>query len=199
MNELPSYPRRVKCKKRFEIEIRPLVKEEIPAIRKFFSELSKPEQALLRRDIFDPFFDNQVKRTLEDELVYHLCAWNKDIIVGSVSLFRGFAQRVRHTCEMRILTHPNYRRHGIGSVMFEEVVPFARSKEIEKIYANLTPTQKPAIKMVKHIGFTREATLKQHIKDAFGRYHDIRLYSMDLEAAHRAMEEMVSGFADYSG
>lgn len=181
------------------MKIKPLEMSEIPELIEMYKSLSESEQWMLRRSIDDPHFAQGVKRDLEDEWVYRLVAWADDKIVGSITLVRGWGRWVQHTAEARIMTHPNYRRYGIATVLFDEVIPFAETHHVEKVYANLIPSQQAARKMIKNIGFHREATLKNHVKDIYNRYHDLRIYSVDLEAAHLAMEEMLVGYSGYSG
>ncbi len=193
-----KYPHSVQCRNNIMIEIKLLTADTIPKLIEMYRALSEGERAMLRRNVLDPKFAEQVRRDLEDEFVHRLTAWVGDIVVGSISLHRGYARWMNHTAEARIVTHPKYRRYGIATVLFDEIIPFARTHNIEKVYANLLPSQQAAINLIKNIGFRREATLKHHVKDIYDRYHDMRIYSVDLEAAHKAMEELLVGFSGYA-
>ncbi len=193
------YPHKVVCRKNFEIEIRPLDVEEIPKEIELFQQLDKREQAKLPNDMSDPNYLYRMRRWIEDERVVTLAAWHEGSVVGVLSFYRGVSTWIRHTGEVVLVTHPKYRRYGIATVLFDEMIPLAKALGVEKIYANLMEEHKEAQKLLAEIGFIKEASLKDHIQDGYGRRHDLMIYSMDLEAAHRAMEDLMSHFHDYAG
>ncbi|HEB83719.1 MAG TPA: GNAT family N-acetyltransferase [Bacteroidetes bacterium] len=197
--ETRRYPKRVKCKRDLEIKIQPLKKAHIPQLMELFRSLDRTDRAMLRSDVLDPYYQKRIARQIVDEDVNRLVAWSGDQIIASLVLHRGRARWIRHTGEVRIIVHPKFRRYGIAVILLEEVVPYARSMGVEKLYANMMPEQVAAIRLFKSIGFHREATLRDHVKDSYGRYHNMRIYSMDLEAAHKAMDDLISSFSDFSG
>ena len=193
------YPHTVICRKQFEVVIKPLELDEIPKEIELFQQLDKKDQAKLPNDLNDPNYPNRMRRWLEDERVITVGAWSGDQIVGVLSLYPGVTNWTRHTGDVVIVTHPKYRRYGIATVLFDEMIPFAESLGIDKLYANLMEEHKEAQKLFSSIGFSLEATLKDHIQDTYERRHHLSIYSMDLDAAHRAMEELMSHIQDYSG
>ena len=197
--EKGRYPHKVVCRKQFEVEIRLLTVEEIPLEIELFQQLDKRDQAKLPNDLNDPNYPNRMRRWIEDGRVITLGAWNDEQIVGVLSLYPGLSTWIKHTGEVVIVTHPKYRRYGIATVLFDEMIPLAESIGLEKLYADLMEDHKEAQKLFTAIGFNKEATLKNHIVDAYGRRHDLGIFSMDLDAAHRAMEELMSHIQDYSG
>ncbi len=194
------YPKSVVCRKDFRVEIRLLEIADIPKHVEMLKTLDEHDRANLPHDVMDPNYPKKIARQIEDDLAHRLVAWHEgDEIVASLALYRGTSVWMRHTGDVVLVTHPKYRRYGIATVLFDEMIPLAQMLKIEKIYAQLTKKHTEAINMVKVIGFRREAILKDHIKDKYGRYRDLRIYSMDLEAAHRAMEELMTQFISYSG
>ena len=197
--EKDRYPHKVICRKQFEVVIRPLAVDEIPLEIELFQQLDKRDQAKLPNDLNDPNYPNRMRRWLEDGRVITLAAWSGDEVVGVLSLYPGLSTWIKHTGEVVIVTHPKYRRYGIATVLFDEMIPFAESLGLEKLYANLMDEHKEAQKLFTAIGFAKEAVLKDHIRDTYDRRHDLGIFSMDLDAAHRAMEELMSHIQDYSG
>lgn len=199
-----KYPIEVTCRKNCKVVIKPLLEEEIPQMIDMYKSLDERDLAMLRNDVLDPNYEKRVRRQIEDNDVFRLAAWNKvnaeeEKIVGVLALHRGEGRWLRQTSRIRMETHPQFRRFGIAISLFEQVIPYAASLGIEKLYAEVMPEQKAAIDMIKKIGFTREATLRDHIKDKYNLYHHLRIYSIDLEAHSKAMEEMLSEFQRYSG
>lgn len=199
MSKMAEYPHEVEIKRKMKLVIKPLEIKDIPAQMKFFKTL--PEQDLIRlpHDVLEKNYPKRMKRQIEDNRVVRLVAWKGKEIVGSLALYRGTSRWIEHTGSVVLVTHPKYRRYGVGTVLFDEMIPLARSFNIEKIYANVLEDHKEAIRLFKNIGFKREALLHHHVKDSYNRYLNLRIYSIDLEAANKAMEDLISQFADYSG
>ncbi|MBS1260755.1 MAG: hypothetical protein MAG453_00071 [Calditrichaeota bacterium] len=193
------YPRRLRLRKNLVSEIRPLDVAEVRDLMTLYHALDETAVSRLPHDVQSPNFPKMLRRQLEDERLHILVTWHEDDIIGSLSLYRSESIWARHIGNVVFVSHPEYRRFGIATILFEEILPIAQSLGIEKIYAELTRDHIDGIKMLKHFGFSREATLKDHIKDRYGRYRDMRIYSLDTEGAHKAMEELIAGFSDYSG
>jgi RimJ/RimL family protein N-acetyltransferase len=194
-----TFPISIEIRKHLEVDIKPLKTSEIPKLMTLFKTLEDQAISRLPWNVNDPNHARIVKRQLEDGRAHFLTAWHNDEIIGSISLHQNTALWTRHNGSVVFVSHPDYRRYGIASVLFEQIIPFAESMDIEKIYAQLTKDNVQGIRMLKHFGFTREATFKDHIKDRYGRYIDMRVYTLDLEGAHKAMADLIANFSDYSG
>jgi RimJ/RimL family protein N-acetyltransferase len=194
-----TYPLMLTCKDGLDLEIRPLEFDEIEFEVKLFETLSEADRSKLPNNLLDTNYKLRMKRQIEDGRVITLAAWHKKEVIGLLTFYRGESSWVSHTGRIVTLVHPKFRRRGVATILINEIVPFAQSLGIEKIYVHLLEKHKEAIKLFKTIGFKREATLKDHVKDSYNRYKSVRIYSIDLEAAHRAMEEMVAHYSDYCG
>ncbi len=199
MSRGKRFPHKVECRHGVTVEVRPLRAKDTPELKEFYDSLEPSERSLLRTDTKAEYFVKRIQRQIKDDDVYRLVAWHDDKIISSMSLLRGRANWTNHTGEIRVVTASKYRRYGIVMHLLEEISPYAESLGIEKLYVYLTPEQKAAIRLAKTIGFHREATLKDFLKDNYGLYHNVRIYSMDLEAAHKAMDELLANMAGYSG
>lgn len=193
------YPREVTCRKGLTVTIRPITPEEVPLEIELYQKLDNRDKAKLPNDLGDENYVSKMLRWMEDGRAYTLAAWHENEIIGELTLYRGMNSWVRHTGDVVLLTHPQYRRYGIATALFDEMIPVADALQLDKLYANMVEEHKEAIKLLTTIGFSKEAVLKDHIRDTYGRHHDLNIYSMDMEAAHRAMEDLMSRFNDYSG
>ncbi len=199
MMHLDRYPRTVKCRKNLKIVIRPLQEEDLDSLEELFSELDDQALAKLPYDVRNINYARKIRRQMEDGTAYRLLAWHNDKVVGQLAMYRSSSMWVRHTASLVFIVHPDYRRYGIATHLFDEMIPLAESLGLEKVYAHMTKDHKAGIRMLKEIGFRREATLRDHVKDKYGRYKNLRIYAIDLEEAHKAMEEHLANFGDYSG
>jgi ribosomal protein S18 acetylase RimI-like enzyme len=73
-----------------------------------------------------------------------------------------------------------YRRRGIGRMLLDEAVAWARVSGIRKIELHVFPWNEPAIGLYESFGFEREGYRKEHYARA-GEYVDAILmaYSID--------------------
>lgn len=196
---LDRYPRKVEIRKHLVVEIKPLDIEHIPDLTAMFKTLDDRAVEKIPVDVTDANYERGLKRRLEDGRTHILAAWKDGAILGEIALYPRQSSWTKHTAAVVFVSHPEYRRYGLATILFEEMLPWAQSLGIEKVYAELSKDHVDGIKMLKHFGFTREATLKDHIKDRYGRYHDMRIYSLDMERAHKEMEALIADFSDYSG
>jgi len=192
-------PHKFTCQDGTKAEIKLLIKKDIPALRELYKELRDEERSRLREDVLNEHYEKRLANQIKDENIYRIVAWQHGRIFASMTVERGFAHWLKHTCELRTVVHPDHRRLGIATHLLEEAIHYADSVGIEKLYINLLPKQTKAINMAETLGFRLEGILKDHVKDGLGVYRDIHVYSMDLNAAHKAMEKLINkidGFKD---
>lgn len=196
--EQKRLPRKLTCHDGSTVEIRMLRKKDIPALKELYKALDETDRSLLREDVLGKHYDRRLAHQIEDENIFRIVAWKGGKIFASLTMVRGFARWRRHTCELRSVVHPAFRRLGIASHLMEEAIHYADALGIEKLYVNLQPEQVGAIKMAETIGFREEALLKHYVKDSFGAYHDILVYSMDLEATQKALRQLIQKIDGFS-
>lgn len=64
-----------------------------------------------------------------------------------------------------IAVHPNFRRHGIGKALIEELMGYARSQKIESLTLEVRVTNEPAIKLYQHYGFKSAGVRPKYYQD----------------------------------
>jgi RimJ/RimL family protein N-acetyltransferase len=78
-----------------------------------------------------------------------------------------------HTGEFGISVHPNFQGIGIGRILIETLLDWAkRNATIEKVYLNVFATNKHAIKLYEDLGFIEEGRHIKAIKQVTGEYVD---------------------------
>jgi L-amino acid N-acyltransferase YncA len=75
---------------------------------------------------------------------------------------------------------PSIRGKGLGHALLAEILDIARTWGMEILVSELTPEQKAAIRLVKSVGFKREASLRRHVKDLSGTPRDLLLLTRRL-------------------
>lgn len=102
-----------------------------------------------------------------------------DAIVGVLNFNGGPRPRTRHTGEFGISVRKPYWGLGIGSLMLDTLLSWARDTGIvTKINLRVRTDNDRAIRLYEHRGFVREGTISREIL-LDGRYYDH--YWMGLE------------------
>ena len=69
---------------------------------------------------------------------------------------------------------PAYRSQGIGKKLIEHLQKLAPSKQLRKLYLQVTSSQTAAIKLYESLGFIHTGTLHKHVLHS-GQYYDMHL------------------------
>ena len=77
-------------------------------------------------------------------------------LVGRLSLSRDPHPASRHVADLGLMVAASHRRRGIGTVLLEEAVSWARSAGVSKLELHVFPWNEPAIALYESFGFERE-------------------------------------------
>lgn len=136
-----------------KISIRPIEVSDNIAIAKII------RNALLEFGAAKPgtvYFDNSTDSLFElfqeQNAVYFIAEENGHVIGGGgVFPTKGLPP---NTCELvKMYLHPKYRGKGIGRILIEECISFAKSKSFENIYLETMPELIAALKVYEKLGF----------------------------------------------
>ncbi|MEM4298388.1 MAG: GNAT family N-acetyltransferase [Nitrososphaerota archaeon] len=85
-------------------------------------------------------------------------------IVGVGELKRGEFKKNKHTAELGIALLREYRGLGIGSLLLNEILAWAKEKGLEKVCLSVFSSNEPAIALYKRLGFELEGIRKKQFK-----------------------------------
>lgn len=115
----------------------------------------------------------------EDHLV--LCATLNGEFIGQLDFSNGHRRRNAHTGEFGMGVHKNYRSQGIGSLLIQTLIEWARKNpRIEKINLCVHKTNERAINAYKKHGFLIEGIRTRDLKYPGGIYVDTVLMGLSL-------------------
>lgn len=92
-------------------------------------------------------------------------------VVARLSLSRDPHPASRHVADLGLMVAESYRRQGIGRLLLEQALDWARTSGIRKLELHVFPWNAPAIGLYESFGFTREGYRKAHYARA-GTYVD---------------------------
>jgi len=96
----------------------------------------------------------------EDAAVY--VADDEGRLVGRLSLSRDPHPACRHVADLGLMVDAEYRRRGIGTMLLEEAVVWARTAGVRKLELHVFPWNDPALRLYESFGFEREGYRKRH-------------------------------------
>jgi putative acetyltransferase len=91
-----------------------------------------------------------------------LVAVDGDRIVGRLSLSRDPHPASRHVADLGMMVAASHRRRGIGRMLLDAAVGWARAVGVTKLELHVFPWNEPAIRLYEAFGFEREGLRRGH-------------------------------------
>jgi RimJ/RimL family protein N-acetyltransferase len=95
-----------------------------------------------------------------DAVVY--VAEDEGAIVGRLSLSRDPHPASRHVADLGLMVAESHRRQGVGTMLLDQAVAWARSAGISKLELHVFPWNEPALALYTSFGFEREGYRRGH-------------------------------------
>ncbi|MFB6220869.1 MAG: N-acetyltransferase family protein [Halolamina sp.] len=105
-----------------------------------------------------------------------------DDVVGWVHLDLPEAEKLSHTAQLTVGLVPDYRGNGIGRLLLERGMRWAREHGYEKLYNSVPATNERAISFLEDNGWETEAVRADHYHIA-GEYVDEVMMAVDPREA----------------
>lgn len=178
-----------------QVTLRPMQRSDAEAMRAFAETVPAHDLLFLQRDIrkakvVDAWLD-QIASGLISSMVAQDGA---GAILGCTALVRDELSWSPHVGEIRIVISTQSRGGGLGRLLASECVQAARVGGVEKLFVRMTPDQQAAMRVFEDLGFQPEALLREHVRDADGRTHDILILALNL--ARQQAQQGVFGLGD---
>lgn len=188
---MEKYPKEVHLKSRETVIIRPMEKDDLDALIKFFQALPREHRMYLRSDVKQK--ENVIKRfgTLDYNIRFPLLAFHEGHLIGIGSLYRAEFGWTRHLGEIRVVIAPKFQRKGLSTVLVKELFFYAISTDLYKLQAEIMENQTSAISAFEHMGFKKEAVLHKHVTDINGDRQNLVIMSLDIKELWYLMEDFI--------
>ena len=95
-----------------------------------------------------------------DAAVY--VAEDEGAIVGRLSLSRDPHPASRHVADLGLMVAESHRRQGVGTMLLDQAVAWARASGIAKLELHVFPWNEPALGLYESFGFEREGFRRRH-------------------------------------
>lgn len=163
-----------------DIELTRLTPTDGDEVLAFARTLPAHDLLFLRRNINEPKVVAAWMRELEDGTIASLAARRDGTLIGCTAVVTDPHSWSPHVGELRVLLSPDDRARGLGRMLVQESFLLALDMGLEKLTAQMTPDQQAAITLFEDLGFRGEALLRDQVRDADGRKHDIVILGHDV-------------------
>jgi RimJ/RimL family protein N-acetyltransferase len=97
--------------------------------------------------------------------LYIVAESESGVIMGHALLDPMGLSRLSHIARLTIVVHPGFTRKGVGHLLMEELVSWAKNTEnLEKIELLVRATNEQAVSLYKKFGFVEEGRLRNRIR-----------------------------------
>jgi RimJ/RimL family protein N-acetyltransferase len=191
--ETPAEP--VSLRDGTQVVIRPMDPKDGPALHAFFRALPEQDRQYLRDDVTKTEWIERFVRAIDYETLVPVVAEYEGRIVGSGNFYRPAYGWSRHVAEIRVSVAATMQRQGLGTAIARVLVRHAIGAGVEKMVAHVVENQISAARAFERLGFRREAILKSHVKDVYGKKRDLIVMSNDVSHLWDAMRAMNADFS----
>ncbi len=172
-----------------KVHIRELKSDDVNRSISFFRGLPEDDREYLRTDVTKRDIVEQRIRTGWESGVKRLIAIVDDEIVADGSLESEGAGWKQHIAELRLIVARPYQHQGLGKIMARELYLLAVSKKVEEIIVKMMGPQKRAKAIFKKLGFHKDTTFHDYVKDVHGVKHDLVVMRCDMEALWQKLDD----------
>jgi RimJ/RimL family protein N-acetyltransferase len=85
-------------------------------------------------------------------------------LVGRLSLARDPHPASHHVADLGLMVAESHRGRGIGRMLLEQAVAWARDAGVTKLELHVFPWNEPAIRLYERFGFEREGLRRDHYR-----------------------------------
>jgi len=188
---MKPFAKTVQIKDGTEIVIRPLSKQDGPALMKFFTAVPEDDRLFLKDDVTKKEVIDRWIADLDYDKVFPMIAEKDSAIVGDATLHFNRYRWQLHMAEIRCVVARKYQQKGLGTALMKELVSIAFARNVSKIRANVMDFQKSAQRAFNRLGFKKEAELKDFLIDKDGNKHNLILMVNDVSEIWKRIEELL--------
>jgi len=102
-------------------------------------------------------------RTLDARKTLYLVAIVGGQLVATADIHRGKFEKNAHTASLGIAVRKAARGQGLGKVIMEDMLRWAKSEGVRKVTLGVFATNESAIALYRELGFTEEGRLRGEV------------------------------------
>ncbi|MFQ5343196.1 MAG: GNAT family N-acetyltransferase [Anaerolineae bacterium] len=156
---LERYPKEVTLGDGTRITLRPLRESDTEMLLDLFQGVSEHDLRFLKDNVADPQVVRNWTANINYARVLPIVAEIDGRIVADATLHHKAIAPYADKGELRMFVHVEFRRQGLGDILFQEIRDIARDLGLRKLVMEIFVDETGLIDMLQRRGFTREAIL----------------------------------------
>jgi acetyltransferase len=180
IKEIETHRDIVTLKDGVRVLLRPMVREDKPLLKEFYSAVSEDDLRYFRHYVKDPEIIDEWCDNLDYDDALPLLAIVRERVVGSVSL-HFFEGPKRHIAEVRMFLSKDFRQRGLGMKMVRSLIEFARKQDVRILTAEVISEKPKVVRAFEQLGFTAKAILEDYFMFPDGDTSDVVFLVMNLK------------------
>lgn len=181
------------------VTLRPMTEGDAEALHRFFVALPEEDRLFLEDDVTKPAFVQQLLQEQARGEAHAVVAEAGGEVVGYGALYRPLFGWSTHVGRVRLVVARSFQRRGLGTAILKELVRKAQGLALDKLVAEVVEDQVGALRAFERLGFHREATLKDQVRDLSGKKRDLVILANDVAHIWEHMEALVADFEPSAG
>ncbi len=159
------------------IFVREAFVEDAERLHEFYVKVTSETEFLitLPEEVFDVASERNLIRIYRSSYNrLYLIAFYSTQVIGTLKLAGNRRKRVAHVAELSIAVKKDFWGLGVGSILMQEAIEWAKEHEIKRIELTVVDSNERAIKLYKKFGFIEECRMKMATVLSDG-FHDLIL------------------------
>lgn len=166
-----------------QLRVRPMSPADAGALLSLFRSLDPQDLLFLRKDVTNErVLDAWARDVADGRIVTLLAETPQGQVVGEASMYPSEVPWTQHVAEVRVVTSPALRGHGLGRMLLQEILQSARAAGVEKLTAQMIVEQTGARRLFESVGFHEEGRYRAYARDQQGTPHDLLVMTYDAAA-----------------
>jgi GNAT superfamily N-acetyltransferase len=179
--KLTGYPKHLQVSSGPPITVRPMTRDDGPALLAFFRRIPDDERYFLKDDVASESVINSWVEHLDYDRALPLLAFDGERICADAVLIRHRGDARCHYAEIRVVVDPEYRERGLGTALMKELIDIAWDAELESVQAEFVrDVQEDALEAIKALGGVEVGSLKDAYRGRDGKSHDMVILRIPL-------------------
>lgn len=179
--KLSGYPKTLQVSSGPQITVRPMTRDDGPALLAFFRRIPDDERYFLKDDVASESVIDSWAQHLDYDRALPLLAFDGDRVCADAVLIRHRGDARSHYAEIRVVVDPEYRGRGLGTALMKELIDIAWDAELELVQAEFVrDTQEDAVEAIKALGGVEAGSLKDAYRGRDGTSHDLVILRVPL-------------------
>lgn len=186
-----GYPKRVEIKDGIEVVLRPMVPDDLEGMHRFLTGLPEEDRLYLKEDVTKRSVVEKWIKELNYKRVLPIVAEYGEKIIANGSLHMHQFGWMRHVGEVRCAVAHEYQKKWLGTLLLKTLVQEGMKRGLEKLVAYIVENQIGALHAFERAGFQKEAVLKDHVMDLYGRKRNLIIMTNDITHIWHEMENLI--------